>query len=437
MLTRTDDGVCTTFGYDDVDQLISEFRTGYSASYTYDANGNRASKTLNGVVQTYVTDAGDKLTGIWQGLSQVKTFTYDAAGRTTAITDGGVTTNFSYDYEDRITQITRSGMTTNTLGYNGFGTRVSKTDSGGTFSFMRNGTGVTAPVLSDGFANCTPGVSEKRNGTTRDYSCDRVSQVCQLSASGTVVASKRFDAFGTVASSIGSWSGDLGHGGMFGYRSDADTGLQLLGHRVYDPLLGRFLVRDHKKSGRNWYTYVGNRATHFVDPSGLRVLEIGVDVGAAVGIGGGIGVQVWIDPDDGNFGFGCGGYAEAGGEAGLGASLGVSTYEHAKPTEFSMEGYFGASTPFGGIKAAPDFDSIGCSWGSNRWGLYEGARAGFNFNFKELAGYGKDFANYAWSKMEPSVAGMDQGEDLESPLLVPTNKNIWDAILSFFIKENE
>src|SRR5207253_2306803 len=48
--SRTDtDGVVTSFGYDDSDQLTSEVRdnsqsNGYSLAYTYDHNGNRATK---------------------------------------------------------------------------------------------------------------------------------------------------------------------------------------------------------------------------------------------------------------------------------------------------------------------------------------------------------------------------------------------------------
>ena len=41
-----------------------ESRTGYSASYSYDANGNRLTKTLGGVTENYSYDDGDKLQDI-------------------------------------------------------------------------------------------------------------------------------------------------------------------------------------------------------------------------------------------------------------------------------------------------------------------------------------------------------------------------------------
>jgi hypothetical protein len=50
----------------------------------------------------------------------------------------------------------------------------------------------------------------------------------------------------------------------------------LLGHRYYDPTLGRFLSRDPIKDGRNWYTYCENNPVPFVDPNGLQITGTGV-----------------------------------------------------------------------------------------------------------------------------------------------------------------
>ncbi len=162
-------------------------------------------------------------------------------------------------------------MTTNTMGYNGFGTRVSKTDSGGSFSFMRNGTGVTAPVLSDGFANYTPGISDRRNGATKHLSADITNTTQQMDASQTIAANKQYDAFGNLTSSTGTWNGPFSYGGPYGYQSDPDTSLHLLGHRYYDSTTGGFLTRDPSKNDRNWYIYCGGSPTSRVDPTGYQV----------------------------------------------------------------------------------------------------------------------------------------------------------------------
>ena len=42
-------------------QLTSEVRSGYNVAYTYDANGNRISKTVNGVAESYTYDLADKM----------------------------------------------------------------------------------------------------------------------------------------------------------------------------------------------------------------------------------------------------------------------------------------------------------------------------------------------------------------------------------------
>jgi len=77
LTSKTVDSVTTTYTYDDIDQMLTESRTGYSATYTYDANGNRASKTLGGVTETYTNDDADKLTEIKVSGVTVKSFGYD------------------------------------------------------------------------------------------------------------------------------------------------------------------------------------------------------------------------------------------------------------------------------------------------------------------------------------------------------------------------
>ncbi|HRF61091.1 MAG TPA: RHS repeat-associated core domain-containing protein [Fimbriimonadaceae bacterium] len=263
--------VTTNYTYDDINQLLSEARTGHNTSYTYDGNGNRTQRVINGVTETYSYDNGDKLTSVtWTGGS--KTYGYDNAGRLTSVTTGGVTTNLGYDHDNRVTSISRSGMTTNTFVYNGFGTRTSKTDSTGTRTYLRDGVGVTSPVLSDGAGTYTPGISERR-GTTSTYQLNGLKNTfAQSDANGGHVSSRNYDAFGAVTSSSGTHQGPFGYGGPYGYQTDPDTGLMLLGHRFFDPSVGRFLTRDPIKDGRNWYGYGGgySNPVNGCDPDGLE-----------------------------------------------------------------------------------------------------------------------------------------------------------------------
>ena len=83
---------------------------------------------------------------------------------------------------------------------------------------------------------------------------------------------------------VSDWRGPWGYGGMFGYYS-TDYGPQAIGmevhytpteaikqvgHRLYDPSIGRFLSRDPDESGRNWFSYCGNNPISKADPSGLN-----------------------------------------------------------------------------------------------------------------------------------------------------------------------
>jgi RHS repeat-associated protein len=137
---------------------------------------------------------------------------------------------------------------------------------------------VTDAVLSDSSAFYTPGVSEKRAGTTSYLHGGLKNQTRQTNSSQTTTATRTYDAFGNVTSSSGTWNGPFGNAGAFGYQEDA-TGLKLLGHRYYDSSLGRFITRDPIKNGQNWYTYSGSDPINAVDPSGLIhiVITIGED----------------------------------------------------------------------------------------------------------------------------------------------------------------
>ena len=139
-------------------------------------------------------------------------------------------------------------------------------------AFLRDGAYVTDPVLADGAATYTPGVSERRGVATTFLHSGLKNADAQSGTAQTVAATRQYDAFGNFLSSTGTWNGPFGYGGGFGYQEDA-TGLKLLGHRYYDSSTGRFLTRDPNREGRNWFTYAHNNPVNFYDPTGLGVYE--------------------------------------------------------------------------------------------------------------------------------------------------------------------
>ncbi len=175
--------------------------------------------------------------------------------------------------------------------YNGLDTRVGKVDSSGSHVYRRDGVGVTDPLLNDGSAEYTPGISRTAGSSTLFYGSDRMgSNVMQTDSSQNISSTSQFDAFGNLISSTGSPQGPLGFNGQYGYQSDSDTGFQLLGHRYYDPSTGRFLSRDPAKDGQNWYDYCANNPLMFCDPLGLWLGKLvhGIIAGvAAAGVAAG------------------------------------------------------------------------------------------------------------------------------------------------------
>ena len=186
----------------------------------------------------------------------------------TSITTPSGTTNLAYDYESRLTSISYPGGGSSSYVYNGLDTRVGKSNSAGSNTYLRDGASVTAPVLSDGSATYTPGISESRAGVSTFYGHDRLgSNNLQETSSSTVAYQASYDAFGLVKSSSGPTASPFGFVGQAGYQTGAQSGLMLLGHRYYDPEIGRFLTRDLAKSGYNWYAYaMGSPHSHSLKP---------------------------------------------------------------------------------------------------------------------------------------------------------------------------
>ncbi len=305
--THTQDAVVTTYGYDPIGQLTSESRTGYSGAYTYDANGNRLTRAVNGLTETYACDSGDKLTSVtWPGGS--KTYGHDACGRTTSITSGIGTTTLAYDLENRITTIQHGGGGSSSNTYSGLNTRISRVDKWSqNYTFHRDGGGVTDPLLFDGQTKYTPDSASRQGSVTTFRHHGIKSYSIQSNASSAVTATRTYDAFGSVASSSGTWASSSGHGGPFGYQENSDSGLHLLGNRYYDPSTGRFLTKYPIREGRNNYVYASNNPVSRADPTGLFIVPY-------------VGQQGWTGDFErsGGQGYAAGIIAQAEGESNVG-----------------------------------------------------------------------------------------------------------------------
>ena len=187
-------------------------------------------------------------------------------GRAVSVSSSSGTTVVSYDFEGRAVGISGPGVSQTNV-YNGLDTRVGSTTDSVSRTFLRDGAYVTDPVLKDGAAVYTPGISERRGTTTTFLHGGLKSVDAQSRPTQALSATRTYDAFGNTTASSGTWRGPFGYGGGYGYQEDA-TGLRLLGHRFYDPSIGRFLTRDPVKDGRNWYVYCENDPVGAADPDG-------------------------------------------------------------------------------------------------------------------------------------------------------------------------
>jgi len=266
----------TTYGYDGADHLTRETGSnGYPPlSYTYDHNGNRLTQTNNGsVVQQFSYDAHDKLTS---GTAGNESDTYDLNGNETRLTLGGSVYQFVYDEEDRLVQGLYPGVT-DTFTYNGLGLRVGKQDSTGSYSYLCDGASPASPVLWDGQAVYTAGLSERRGGVSSFSDFDRLGNLWTVDGAAGAVQLYYQDTtgFGTPLSAAGNVGTPFRFGGGNGCQTDADIGLVLMGHRYYDTRIGRFISQDPAGDGDNWYAYAGNDPVNGTDPSGLKMKPIG------------------------------------------------------------------------------------------------------------------------------------------------------------------
>ncbi len=287
-------GDIVSYTYDKSYQLKSEARSSrYTYNYQYDEAGNRTLKLLTNSLgtKTYnsVYEGNNLLTGISGAASC--TFTYDNLGRQIGRITGG---NWIYVYDpiDNMLGALRTDVVpyqSTSFLYDPLRHRVSKTDSAGEAHYVYDGDTLIAETDSANTITAwyTPGICESRNESgiwqTYYYHGDALGSTRQLTDSLQRTADEyAYSAYGEEMGRLRS--GDttapvnpFRFVGKSGYYTDDSTGLDLLGVRYYDPLIGRFITPDPSRDGLNWYAYAGNNPVTNIDPTG-RWVETAVDI---------------------------------------------------------------------------------------------------------------------------------------------------------------
>jgi RHS repeat-associated protein len=155
--------------------------------------------------------------------------------------------------------------------------RIQKSGPLGTTNYLYDGANAIEEVDSSGnvLAHYTQGpgidqpLAELRSGTTSYYQQDALSSVTSLSSNaGALANTYTYDSYGKLTASTGTLANPFQ---FTGREFDQETTIYFERARYYDPTTGRFASEDPIGfvGGQNFYVYVGNSPTGFIDPSGL------------------------------------------------------------------------------------------------------------------------------------------------------------------------
>jgi RHS repeat-associated protein len=289
------------YEYDERGRLKTETRDGVVTGYTYDANGNRTSLSIDGIeLLSADYDEQDRVTA-YGALSFEQTFHGDLQRKT----DGTSSLELAYDELGNLLSATISDETASTeLEYvvDGLGRRIAKRVDGtftkswlyrdqlrpiseldansGAFSHFVYADGIGAPDFI------------LRNGVPLRVVKDHLGSVRMVvdATSGVILQRIEYDAFGRVLEDTNPGFQPFGFGGGL---YDPDTRLVRFGARDYDAELGRWTSKDpigFEGGDTNVYGYVTADPVNVIDPRGLfgvaRCLGGNFMFGPLLGVGG-------------------------------------------------------------------------------------------------------------------------------------------------------
>jgi RHS repeat-associated protein len=281
----------TTFAYDVLGRLTSAVYPGTSNNnyaYSYDTVGNRAVKTVNGVVTNYTYDKDNRLTQ-FNGEYQTRTLTYDKNGNMLTKKPESLQPDhqFTYNIENRLMKYVTPAGNTYEYKYDGIGNRIERlfessnlrryvSDISGPYPRLIARHGSTgyigdmyvyagSQLLSEGDDTYTLRSYYLEDGTgnprfTTTYSGGKKYTIL-LDPYGV----NRASSFNTV----------------FGFHfaeADVIDDYYYFRARHYDPELGRFMSKDPVRGSinnpqtQNPYPYSLNNPINLKDPSGLWAL---------------------------------------------------------------------------------------------------------------------------------------------------------------------
>jgi RHS repeat-associated protein len=245
-----------------------------TTDYGYDAVGNRtnAGATLQPNSNRYQTFRG-------------YTFEYDAEGNLKRKHNASYDQTLTWNALGQLASVTTNGVTV-TYGYNGFGQRVKRTTGGSSTFSVYDGDDLLMEISGSGalireYAHY-PGIDQPHSmkdasGNVYYYAMELPGHVKGLfNAANQVVNEYAYDPWGEMTAVTENVQQPLRY---MARELDPITGLYYVRNRWYDPVANRFVSEDPigLAGGINTYAYAGNRPTNLRDPLGLRAGEDCID----------------------------------------------------------------------------------------------------------------------------------------------------------------
>jgi len=278
---ETIQGVATTYAYayDAIGQLTEVRQNGsVAATYSYDANGNRLSKTGPGINETGSYDDQDRMLS-YAGA----TYSYTANGELQSKVQGGQTTSYNYDALGNLRQVTLPNSTQIEYLIDGQNRRIGKKINNVLVQgFLYQGQ--LQPVAElDGSGNVVSrfvyatGVNVPdyliKGGQTYRILKDHLGspRLVVNIATGAIEQRMDYDEYGKVLADSNPGFQPFGFaGGIY----DRDTGWVRFGARDYEAGSGRWMAKDPIGFGgqdTNLSRYVSNEPVNESDVRGLAV----------------------------------------------------------------------------------------------------------------------------------------------------------------------
>ena len=279
------------YTYDDTYKLTGESIVdpdlgSKTIAYTYGEVGNRLSKTEDGIVTSYNYDNNDRLTTENLQLETCN-YSYDDNGNTLSKVNPTENIAYTYDYNNRLISV-EDGTDVIEYAYDTDGMRVRKSVNGDVINYLLDKNRDYAQVLKEyndsdstrvSYIYGDDLISQNRNGMKSYYHYDgQLSTRSLTNELSEVTDTYTYDAFGLLLALSGSTENNYLYTGE---QNDPNVGFYYLRARYYNSSIGRFLTQDtwpgmqFEPMSLHRYLYCHSNPIGNWDPSGkFTIIEV-------------------------------------------------------------------------------------------------------------------------------------------------------------------